>query len=60
MHDALTCGRSFRSFDVVDDYNHEALAIEIIPIYLRRAIRGLRFVLFLRNSLCVTNENYIF
>jgi len=29
MHDALTCDRRFRTFNVVDDVNREALAIEI-------------------------------
>ena len=29
MHDALVCGRRFRTFNVVDDFNGEALAIEI-------------------------------
>jgi putative transposase len=27
MHDALVCGRRFRTFNVVDDFNLEALAI---------------------------------
>lgn len=29
MHDALNCGRLFRTFNAVDDDNREALAIEI-------------------------------
>ncbi len=29
MSDALWCGRKFRTFNVVDDYNREALAIEV-------------------------------
>lgn len=29
MHDALACSRRFRTFNVVDDFNREALSIEI-------------------------------
>ena len=29
MHDALACGRRFRTFNVVDDCNRESLSIEI-------------------------------
>lgn len=28
MHDALVCGRRFRTFNVVDDFNRESLAKE--------------------------------
>lgn len=30
MEDTLVCGRRLRTFNVVDDVNHEALAIEIV------------------------------
>lgn len=29
MHYALVCGRRFLTFNVVDDFNHEMLSIEI-------------------------------
>jgi putative transposase len=29
MSDALWCSRRFRTFNVVDDFNREALAIEV-------------------------------
>lgn len=29
MHDTLKCGRTFRTFNVIDDHNRELLAIEI-------------------------------
>ncbi|HHA1475622.1 IS3 family transposase [Enterobacter cloacae] len=42
MHDALVCGRRFRIFDVVDDFNREALAIEIdLNIPAQRVVRVL-------------------
>jgi putative transposase len=40
MHDALVCGRRFRTFNVVDDFNREALAIEIdLNIPAQRVVR---------------------
>jgi len=42
MSDALFCGRRFRTFNVVDDYNREALAIEIdLSLPAPRVIRVL-------------------
>ncbi|WP_416337482.1 IS3 family transposase (plasmid) [Klebsiella quasipneumoniae] len=42
MHDALVCGRCFRTFNVVDDFNREALAIEIdLNIPAQRVVRVL-------------------
>ena len=42
MHDALVCDRRFRTFNVVDDFNREALAIEIdLNIPARRVARVL-------------------
>jgi len=42
MHDALICGRRFRTFNVVDDFNREAIAIEIdLNIPAQRVIRVL-------------------
>jgi len=37
MSDVLYCGRKFRTFNVIDDYNREALLVE--PSYLLPAIR---------------------
>ncbi|EEU9378877.1 IS3 family transposase [Escherichia coli] len=42
MHDALICGRRFRTFNMVDDFNREALAIEIdLNIPAQRVVRVL-------------------
>lgn len=42
MHDAQVCGRRFRTFNVVDDVNREALAIEIdLNIPAQRMLRVL-------------------
>lgn len=42
MHDALVCGRRFRTFNVVNDFNRETLAIEIgLNIPAQRVVRVL-------------------
>ena len=42
MHDALVCGRRFRMFNVVDDFNREALSIEIdLNLPAQRVVRVL-------------------
>lgn len=42
MHDALVRGRRFLTFNVVNDFNHEALAIEIeLNIPTQRVVRVL-------------------
>ena len=42
MSDALWCGRRFRTFNVIDDFNREALAIEVdLNLPAERVIRTL-------------------
>jgi putative transposase len=42
MSDSLFCGRRFRTFNVVDDYNREALAIEVdLNLRSARVVRAL-------------------
>jgi putative transposase len=49
MSDALMCGRRFRAFNVVDDFNREALAIEIdLNLPAQRVIRVLERVAMFR------------
>ncbi len=49
MSDALMCGRRFRTFNVVDDFNREALAIEIdLSLPAPRVIRVLERIAMFR------------
>ncbi|MGP9517207.1 MULTISPECIES: DDE-type integrase/transposase/recombinase, partial [unclassified Psychrobacter] len=42
MHDSLTDGRGFRLFNVIDDYNREALTVEVdFSLPAQRVIRSL-------------------
>jgi putative transposase len=46
MSDSLFCGRRFRTFNVVDDFNREALAIEIdLSLPSQRVIRVLERII---------------
>ncbi len=46
MSDSLWCGRSFRTFNVLDDFNREALAIEVdLNLPADRVIRTLERVI---------------
>ena len=40
MYDQLSDGRSFRTFNVIDDYNREGLSIEVDFFYLRLGSSG--------------------
>jgi putative transposase len=46
MHDQLSCGRSFRLLNVIDDFNREALGIEIdFSLPSERVIRTLQQII---------------
>jgi len=46
MHDQLSDGRSFRLFNVIDDYNREALGIEVdFSLQSERVIRALKQII---------------
>ena len=50
MSDSLVCGRWFRTFNVVDDFNREALAIEIdLSLPVPRIIRVLERIIAWRD-----------
>ncbi|WP_411202392.1 IS3 family transposase [Vibrio vulnificus] len=46
MSDSLQCGRRFRTFNVVDDFNREALAIEVdLSLPAQRVVRVLERII---------------
>lgn len=46
MSDSLTDGRSIRTFNVIDDYNRESLAIDVdLSLTSKRVIRSLEQVI---------------
>ncbi len=64
MHDALTDGRSIRSFNVIDDFNREALTIEVdFSLPAQRVIRSLNQLMECRGKLdqirCDNGPEYI-
>lgn len=49
MHDKLEDGRSLRLFNVIDDFNREALGIEVdFSLSSERVIRSLKQIIFWR------------
>ncbi|OUF04859.1 hypothetical protein AZ021_004524 [Enterobacter ludwigii] len=63
MHGSLVCGRRFRAFNVVDDFNREALAIEIdLNIPAQRVINVLDRIVVNRSyplkMRMVTSQNW--
>lgn len=49
MSDALICGRRFRTFNVIDDFNREALGIEIdLSLPTKRIVRTLDNIALIR------------
>jgi len=46
MHDALSDGRTFRAFNVIDDFNREGLGIEVdLSLPTARVIRALEQII---------------
>ena len=60
MSDSLTCGRKFRTLNIIDDHNREGLAIEIdTSLPARRVMRTLSQILEERgapNQIRVDND----
>ena len=64
MHDSLTDGRGFRLFNVIDDYNREALTVEIdFSLPAQRVIRSLNQLIEYRGKpvqiRCYNGPEYI-
>ena len=64
MHDTLTDGRAFRLFNVIDDYNREALTVKIgFSLPIQGVIRSLNQLIEYRGKLvpvrCDNEPDYI-
>ena len=64
MHDTLTDGRAFRLFNVIDDYNREALTVKIgFSLPIQGVIRSLNQLIVYRGKLvpvrCDNEPDYI-
>jgi putative transposase len=59
MHDQLSDGRSFRLFNVIDDFNREALAIDIdLSLPAERVVRALNQIIEWRGKpLAIRSDN---
>jgi len=58
MSDSLQCGRLFRAFNVVDDFNREALAIEVdLSLPAQGVVRVLERIIAWRVYLCGASDS---
>ena len=54
MHDQLQDGRSIRLFNIIDDFNREALCIEVdFSLPAERVVRSLDQIITWRGKSCV-------
>ena len=59
MHDQLQDGRSIRLFNMIDDFNREALGIEVdFSLPSERVVRSLDQIITWRGKLCVIRAHY--
>jgi putative transposase len=60
MHDQLEDGRSIRLFNVIDDFNREALGIEVdFSLPSERVVRSLDHIIAWRGKPCVIRADNV-